>query len=157
METAFRAEIQQCIAQLQTDGYIAPDGTLTQLGVMAAEINEGDPFDMARVFHHKAYRGFGADFLVAHLAEYVEHKKDEDFPSAIWDWMRGGDFAELCQTYGLDAGTFQKAILKTANILEEWITLAHICEDLETLEKLRGTKEKLVRGIVIPDSLYLRL
>jgi hypothetical protein len=50
-----------------------------------------------------------------------------------------------------------KAILKTANIVDEWITLATYTKNLEVLETLREIRPDLVRGLVVPDSLYLRL
>jgi superfamily II RNA helicase len=143
------------IGYLTQHGYIK-DGKLTKLGTMAAEINEGDPLDMSRRYLDKSFHELPINELVCNLAMYVEHKKDEPLEEPVYDWLEGKDFGVICQEYGLDAGTFMKTILKVANVLEEWTTLATFCEDLEMLEKLRGVKERLVRGIVVPDSLYLR-
>ena len=143
------------VGYLEQHGYIK-DGKLTKLGTMAAEINEGDPLDMSNRFLTKAFHNLPINDLVCNLAVYVEHKKDEPLEEPIYDWLEEKDFGVICQEYGLDAGTFMKTILKVANVVEEWTTLATFCEDLEMLEKLRGIKERLVRGIVVPDSLYLR-
>lgn len=75
----------------------------------------------------------------------------------LYRWMNDADITVLCHDYGIYEGNFTKAILKVANIVEEWTNLATFKQDLETLEKLRDIRPKLVRGIVVPDSIYLRL
>jgi len=74
----------------------------------------------------------------------------------VYDWLEGDDFGGICATYGVDAGSFARAILKVANIVDEWINLATYSEDLESLEACKDLRAKLVRGLVVPDSLYLR-
>lgn len=144
------------MAYLEDNGYIQ-DGALTKLGILAAEINEGDPLDMSRKYVDKTFHHLSLPELVCTLAMYVDRKKDEPLEDPLYDWLDEKDFGVICQTYDLDAGSFGKTILKVANIVEEWTTLATFCTDVEMLETLRGVKERLVRGIVIPDSLYLRL
>ena len=148
--------VEDRIAYLTEKGYIH-EGRLTKLGQMAAEINEGDPLEMSRMFQDKVLHAYGGTELVAELSKFLEKEKEFDWCDPIYEWMEDGDFGELCVRYGMDAGTFMRAILKTANILEEWTVLATMCEDLPMLETLRGLKERLVRGIVVPDSLYLRV
>jgi hypothetical protein len=41
--------------------------------------------------------------------------------------------------------------------LDEWTSLATFCEHGDQLEKITTTKALLVRGIVQPTSLYLKL
>jgi len=41
--------------------------------------------------------------------------------------------------------------------VDEWVTLATYTKNLEVLEVLREFRTDLVRGLVVPDSLYLRL
>jgi superfamily II RNA helicase len=148
--------VEERIRYLTEKGYIH-DGRLTKLGQMAAEINEGDPLVMSRMFQDKVLHAYNGKELVAELSKFLEKEKEFDWCDPIYEWMEDGDFGELCVRYGMDAGTFMKAILKTANILEEWTVLATMCEDLAMLENVRGLKEQLVRGIVVPDSLYLRV
>ena len=70
-------------------------------------------------------------------------------------WVRGHDISEICgQT--IYEGTFVRNILKLANIVDEWIQLATISCDLEQLELTRTLRQTLIRGVVVPDSLYLR-
>lgn len=73
----------------------------------------------------------------------------------VLDWLNGNDF--VCEKYGIEHGNFIRAILKLANILREWINMATIQQDTDMIEKMIGMEQKLVRGFVIPDSLYLRI
>ena len=73
----------------------------------------------------------------------------------VHDWMNGDDF--VCEKYGIEQGNFVKAMLKLSNIIEEWNTMAVISQDVDMIEKLKDTKQKIVRSFVIPDSLYLRI
>jgi superfamily II RNA helicase len=178
--------VQARLAYLEQTGFLK-DGQLTQLGRMAAEINEGHPLVMARAFHDKVLHGCAPHELVATLASFVGEQSKPANPLAplqpiyrdlqtqekvgnadywiaydswcdpVYDWLEGDDFGVICETYGVDAGSFARAILKIANVLEEWVNLATYCEDLEMLEKCKGLREKLIRGLVVPDSLYLRV
>jgi len=187
------------LANLERLGY-AEGETLTEEGVLASEINEGNPLVMSKMF----MRGFRLQRaeLVALLSCFVEGEKTEDpitvdslrvpetlrnallavhtiaqdlsahenpkspegywsihnyWPEVVYRWMEGDEMAILCSQYEIYEGNFMKAILKTANIVDEWITLATIAKKLEVLETLREVRTDLVRGLVIPDSLYLRL
>ena len=144
------------MAALEDDGYIC-DGQLTALGKLAAEINEGDPLMMSRLFMEKTLHSCSANELIAKLAQFLEPEPLFYWSDFMFEWMNEGDLGELCQRYEIDVGTAVRAILKLANIAEEWTILATMCTDLPMLETMKGVKEVLVRGIVVPDSLYLRL
>jgi superfamily II RNA helicase len=144
------------MAALEDDGYIY-EGQLTALGKMAAEINEGDPLVMSRLFMEKTLHSCSANELIAKLAQFLEPEPLFYWSDFMFEWMNQGDLGELCQRYEIDAGNAVRAILKLANIVEEWTILATMCTDLPMLETMKGVKEVLVRGIVVPDSLYLRL
>lgn len=134
-------------------------------------LHELEPFNI--VAHLSCFMEGIAD--TSYPSKFVEHiyedlKKNEircspssywttttDWMSPILEWMEGGDFGAICETYGLDAGTFQRTILKIANIVEEWTNLARYCDDIPILEKMKGVPEILVRSIVKPDSLYVRM
>jgi hypothetical protein len=79
------------------------------------------------------------------------------WPEILYRWMHEEEMAILCSFYEVYEGNFMKAILKTANIVDEWITLATITKNLGVLETLREIRVDLVRGLVVPDSLYLRI
>jgi superfamily II RNA helicase len=76
----------------------------------------------------------------------------------IWTWCTEEVSAgELCSQYELYEGNFTRAILKMSNLVEEWTNLALYTKNTKMLEKMEGIQQKLVRDIVIPDSLYLRI
>ncbi len=198
IEAATKIEVPFLI-NLQRLGY-ADGETLTETGVMASEINEGNPLVMSKMFG----RGFNLprSELIALLSCFVEGEKTEDpitvsclrvpetlknallavhviaqdlydhenpksrpeywkvhnyWPEIVYRWMEGDEMGVLCAEYEVYEGNFMKAILKTANIVDEWVTLATYTKNLEVLEVLREFRTDLVRGLVVPDSLYLRL
>lgn len=73
----------------------------------------------------------------------------------VTEWMNGND--HVCEQYGIESGNFIRAMLKLGNIVDEWINMATITQDVEMVEKMIGARNKIVRGMVVPDSLYLRL
>jgi superfamily II RNA helicase len=75
----------------------------------------------------------------------------------IQRWLNGENMGALCCEYGIFEGNFVRAILRVANMVDEWIAIATLSEDLETLEKLSQIKPSLIRDVVVPDSLYLHI
>ena len=73
----------------------------------------------------------------------------------VKEWMNGNDF--VCEQFGIDQGNFVRAILKLSNIVEEWVNMATITQDVEMVEKMKDIKNNIIRGFVVPDSLYLRI
>jgi len=75
-------------------------------------------------------------------------------------WVQGSDnneAAALCLEYGIYEGNFMRSLLKLANLVEEWTSMATYAQDIKTLELVEGLQQKIVRGIVKPESLYLSL
>lgn len=75
----------------------------------------------------------------------------------VWKWLGGESSSQICADYGIFEGNLTKAVLKAVNLLDEWILLATIAEDIPMLEKMRGMDQKLKDGLATTDSLYLRL
>lgn len=75
----------------------------------------------------------------------------------VIEWMNGVEVSEICKKYEIYEGNFVRTMLKIANIVDEWVTLSTVNHDLEMLELLRNIRPQIVRGVVVPDSLYLRL
>lgn len=75
----------------------------------------------------------------------------------ILRWIRGDNIAQICQEYEMFEGNFTRIILKAANMLDEWVSLATYCKHPSQIEKIIAIKPHLIRDIVLPDSLYLRL
>jgi superfamily II RNA helicase len=73
------------------------------------------------------------------------------------EWMDGAEAAYLASKYQLYTGNLMKGLLKLANIVNEWIAIATLKSDVDMLETLKTAQTTLVRDIVQPESLYLRL
>ena len=63
--------------------------------------------------------------------------------------------SKIAADFGMFEGNIQRALMRVANLLEEWKSIATIRNDLATLESL--SKLVFLRGEVVSDSLYLRL
>lgn len=70
-------------------------------------------------------------------------------------WMEGESVTQICSTYGLFEGNFIRMVLKTANMVDELISLATYCQHIPLLNQLRELRMQLVRDIIVSDSLYL--
>ena len=76
---------------------------------------------------------------------------------AVWRWLEGSTAQELCVDYSCYEGNLMRMLMKMVNILDEWRSLATLSTDTEMLEKMRGLEGKLMAGVAVCDSLYLRL
>jgi superfamily II RNA helicase len=72
-------------------------------------------------------------------------------------WIEGENASIICQEHGLFEGNFIRSIMKMANMLDEWQALATYCQHTEQVEKIMEVRQKIIRDIVISDSLYLHL
>uniref|UniRef100_A0A6C0JVP6 Helicase n=1 Tax=viral metagenome TaxID=1070528 RepID=A0A6C0JVP6_9ZZZZ len=98
-------------------------------------------------------------------AENISMSEDDDMKtvwclSTFWfdpviEWIQGND--SVCETYSIEHGNFVRAILKLANIVDEWVHLAILSQHVEIVERMKDVRGRLVRGFVVPDSLYLRI
>jgi superfamily II RNA helicase len=100
-----------------------------------------------------------------------EHQDDEDrvrvfSPAGFWNlsarwvgvvakWLSGASVAIIAAEVGLFEGNVIRAILRVANIVEEWLAVATLRSDLATLETF--SEFRLLRDEIVADSLYLRL
>ena len=75
----------------------------------------------------------------------------------VWRWIQGDTISAICEAYGIYEGNFMRTVLKVANLLEEWISMATFTQSVEELAKLEGLQAKLVRDAAVPESLYLKL
>jgi superfamily II RNA helicase len=82
---------------------------------------------------------------------------DASWVDIVMRWLDGEDAFIICRDYELYEGDFVKALLKLRKVVEEWVVLAGISDDLDMLEKFRDVEPMIIRGIVTQDSLYIRL
>jgi superfamily II RNA helicase len=72
-------------------------------------------------------------------------------------WIEGENASIICQEHGLFEGNFIRSVMKMANMLDEWLAMATYCQHTEQVDKIMEVRQKIVRDIVISDSLYLHL
>jgi superfamily II RNA helicase len=72
-------------------------------------------------------------------------------------WIDGENASIICQEYGLFEGNFIRSVLKMANMLDEVLAMATYCQHIEQVDKIMKVRQKIIRDIVISDSLYLHL
>jgi len=92
----------------------------------------------------------------------VRSSEDYWYVTTFWvfiatDWIKGVSAAELCVRYGLMEGNLMKGLLKVANLVREWKTMATVRADVDMLATLDGVELLILKGIAVPESLYLRL
>ena len=80
-----------------------------------------------------------------------------DWIEPMWRWLQGDAAPYVCLNFGMYEGNLSRTLLRMGNIADEWIALATYCEHTEMVQRMTAVKEKLLREIVISDSLYLRI
>ena len=102
------------------------------------------------------------DSISQKIADSEEFKSEPSYweftsywADVVSEWIDGND--HVCDQYQIEQGNFIRAMLKLGNIIDEWISMSTLSQDVEMVEKMIGARNKVVRGIVVPDSLYLRL
>ncbi len=75
----------------------------------------------------------------------------------IQRWIRGDSAGQICSDFGLFEGNFVRTVLRVNNMLDECTALCTLLSEVDTLEVIGHVTPTLVRDLVAPDSLYLRL
>jgi len=75
----------------------------------------------------------------------------------IKEWMSGTPVADITVKYDMYEGNLTRIILKMTNLLEEWRNMATYCSDVDMLRRFDGSERLLLREVVLPDSLYVRM
>jgi len=72
-------------------------------------------------------------------------------------WIEGDNASVICQEHGLFEGNFIRAVMKMSNMLDEVLAMATYCQHTDQINKIMEVRQKIIRDIVISDSLYLHL
>jgi hypothetical protein len=109
------------------------------------------------------------DFIeeVSHKSIEIEKKCGIASPEEMWSlstnwvsishrWLAGESAAVLLAETGMFEGNFMKGILKLNHLVQEWISMATYDGNVEMLERFVGVEAKLLRDIVVPESLYVK-
>ena len=74
----------------------------------------------------------------------------------IMEWSKGTvKWNEVKHLYDTFEGNFCRNVLRLVNLLRNVESIARLVNNTQLINKLDGYQEKLVRDIVIIDSLYL--
>jgi superfamily II RNA helicase len=176
---------------------------LTHRGVLATEVNEGNPILMTELYLSRQLVSATPTEVVATLASFVVDGIPEDYnaygnaesnvcprgameviaetvtrcrriasassqcdtqwetapfwSAVLTDWMDGKIAAEIVHTYGIYEGNFMRTVLKVVNLVDEWLAMATFCGDVGMLDTLKDVHTTLLRDVVQPESIYLRL
>jgi superfamily II RNA helicase len=98
----------------------------------------------------------------------LDKKHGIESPEMYWDtttlwtrigteWFLGGTAGEIASTYDIYEGNLMRGLLKLANLVNEWTSLATYKADVDMLERLKTVQIGLIRDIAQPESLYLRM
>ena len=74
---------------------------------------------------------------------------------SVKEWAKGENWFSIKNKYSNFEGNFIKNILRLCNLTRNIETIAKLLNNTVLLNKLEGYQEKLIRDIVITDSLYI--
>jgi len=179
--------------------------TLTPLGIMATEVNEGHAILMSKTYARHLMKDYTPEQILTVLAAFIQEgteappvdslqvpapciealwaihrigqecqtlERAANAPPApkdgywdlntfwvepVWRWLQGATPQELSADYEFYEGNLLRTLMKLVNILEEWRSLASLEQDVYMLDKMRGYEDRLLSGIAVCDSLYLRI
>ena len=81
-----------------------------------------------------------------------------EFIEPVADWLATDEpLAVLAAKYEMFEGNFQKGLLKLASLVEEFQSLATLAGEPRILALLAEARPRILRGVVVAESLYLRL
>jgi hypothetical protein len=170
---------------LEHMGFIE-NGKLSKAGLLAVEVNEANPILLINEYLTGTFTNMASCEIIAFLSMFLKEKTDLEgskLPAHIeqyqkyciensaneeyWSlqtgyqdlmerYAKGEDPAVLCSEYGIYIGSFYKMVMSISNMIEELTKVMTICEDLEGVKNLEDVQRMLIRGIIVPDSLYLK-
>jgi len=161
--------VELFLRQSRTEEYLGLHDLLTTLSVFLGESEEKSipisKLNCSPAVREELYNVY--DDLEMYLNE--EKNQGIQYDNEFWafstewvepvsEWLGGTiSIAELASKYDLFEGNIQKALMKLAAIVEEFQSMAKIMEEVEWLKELEGCQQLILRGIVLAESLYLRL
>ena len=72
-------------------------------------------------------------------------------------WLDGEEFSVLAAKYDIFEGNLQRSLMKLMGLVEEFTAMATLRQSVTLLKVLEGVQDLVLRGIVIAESLYLRI
>jgi superfamily II RNA helicase len=84
-------------------------------------------------------------------------KRSTQWVEPIQRWMEGEHASIICKEYDIFEGNFIRAVMKMANMVDEWLSMAVYCQHVDQVEKMTEVRTRIIRDLIVSDSLYLRL
>ena len=181
----YDSQRQKNIRFLEKMGFLE-NGMLTKKGELAVEINEANPILLTLEYCKGTLTNMTSTECVGFLSMFLKEKSERErpaLPESIADYQKlcieesgeeeywslntsnretmerytdGEDASILCAEFGIYEGTFYRMVMSISNMVEELIKIMTASEDLEGVKKMEDVQRQLIRGIMVPDSLYLK-
>lgn len=155
----FASEVHEAhpllLTELYTHKWLDSESPETIVKTLSCFLEEPTTDEHVPVTKHiDTLRKFGEQMEKSEILK-SDWKITDYWHDVVGDWLDGNDF--VCEKFGVEHGNFVRAMLKLANIVREWVSISTLDQNTAMIEKMIGIEQKLVRGFVIPDSLYLRI
>lgn len=155
----FASEVHEAhpllLTELYTHKWLDSESPETIVKTLSCFLEEPTTDEHVPVTKHiDTLRKFGEQMEKSEILK-SDWKITDYWHDVVGDWLDGNDF--VCEKFGVEHGNFVRAMLKLANIVREWVSISTLDQNTTMIEKMIGIEQKLVRGFVIPDSLYLRI
>ena len=155
----FASEVHEAhpllLTELYTHKWLDSESPETIVKTLSCFLEEPTTDEHVPVTKHiDTLRKFGEQMEKSEILK-SDWKVTDYWHDVVGDWLDGNDF--VCEKFGVEHGNFVRAMLKLANIVREWVSISTLDQNTTMIEKMIGIEQKLVRGFVIPDSLYLRI
>ena len=74
----------------------------------------------------------------------------------VYHWAKGDPWSKVIESYKSDfEGNLIQNILRIINIIRNIELIARLTKNTELLDKIEGYQEKMIRGMVVPESLFI--
>ena len=155
----FASEVHEAhpllLTELYTHKWLDSESPETIVKTLSCFLEEPTTDEHVPVTKHiGTLRKFGEQMEKSEILK-SDWKVTDFWHDVVGEWLEANDF--VCEKFGVEHGNFVRAMLKLANIVREWVSISTLDQNTTMIEKMIGIEQKLVRGFVIPDSLYLRI
>ena len=105
----------------------------------------------------KAEKKVGLYKVIADDANFWRLSTEWIEPVQTWVTNPEATLATIASEFDLFEGNVQRALMKLSGLVDEMKALASLTGSIEILKVLEGCHETVLRGLVLAESLYLRL
>lgn len=171
MSGTIAAHVNECnpimLTELLTGDYLDDIGTFEQLISVLSLFLQAKPCEREILWNDNVVPAVVDRFLVD-IGAFEDYEAQQQLWYSDWShteeyldiapmWVSGMDFNSIIQNTESEiySGEFVRMMLKLNNICRECVKIAHISQNDKILELLDNHQSKIVRDIVVPQSLYM--